>query len=159
MRWLITLPLVLLLGCAPTATSRPESSPTQALPSPGQPPPSPRPPITLQVDPSDFVSWGEGGGIEGGWSGIRLYGDGRVELSKGPTPSSERRIDPAQAARILQAAVDAGLLDLRDHPASGADMISRSIRAELDGHKVSVSKDEMTTDPAWDRVWTTLQLP
>lgn len=155
MRWLLILSLATLLGCGSVSES------TAPAPSESPPPPAttPRPPLRLQVDATDFVEWGEGGGIDGRWSGTRLYGDGRVQLSEGPTPSAEKRIDAAAAARILQAAVDAGLLDLRDHPPSGADMLGQGIQAELDGHKLSVSKDDMTPDPAWDRVWSVLRLP
>ncbi len=157
MRFATMLALMLMLGCGPQANT--ENAPNPGAPSTVPPPASPVQTVQLDVDASDYIDWGEGGGIDGRWKGTRLSGDGRVELSEGPTPHAEQRIDPAQAARILQAAVDAGLLELKDHPASGADMLGKGISAQLDGHRVRVSKDEMTPDPAWDRVWDVLRLP
>lgn len=146
MRSLVPLLLLALLGCGP-------------YPEPPPAPPS-SPPVRLEVDASDFVEWGSGGGIDGRWSGVRVWGDGRVQVLEGPGEAREgARLEPARAARLLQAAVDAGLLDLVNHPPTGADMLGRGIQAELDGRKVSASIDEMTRDPAWDRVWAVLRLP
>ncbi len=158
MRFVAMLALMLMLGCGPQANTE-NAAPSPGAPSPGPPPASPVQTVRLEVDASDYIDWGEGGGIDGRWKGTRLYGDGRVELNQDLSPAGETRIDPAQAARILQAAVDAGLLDLRHHPASGADLLGRGITAELDGHQVRISKDDLTPDPAWDRVWEVLRLP
>lgn len=101
---------------------------------------------------------GRGGGIDGRWKGTRVFGDGRVVRNE-DQKETESRIEAARAAALLQAAADAGILELKDHPATGADMLGRGIQAELDGRKVSVSMDEMTQDPAWERVWAVLKLP
>lgn len=158
MRFVAMLALILMLGCGPQAHTE-HAAPSPGSPSPEPPPARPVQTVQLDVDASDYIDCGEGGGIDGRWKWTRLYGDGRVELSEGPTPNAEKRIEPAQAARILQAAVDAGLLELKDHPASGADLLGQGISAELDGHRVRVSKDDLTPDPAWDRVWEVLRLP
>lgn len=164
MRFLALCLVLALAACSPApAPPPPEASRVPAPPPPVQspapepslPPPSP---VTLQVDASDFVEWGEGGGIDGRWKGTRVFGDGRVVRNENQE-ETESRIEPARAAVLLQAAADAGLLELKDHPTQGADMLGRGIQAELDGRKVSVSMDEMTQDPAWERVWAVLKLP
>lgn len=161
MRFLALLALLVLTACAPATPPSPPPvaaaslAPTPTAPSTPAPAPSP---VTLRVDAADFLEWGSGGGIDGRWEGTRVYGDGRVVRNENGK-ETESRIDGAQAAALLQAAADAGILELEDHPTRGADMLGRGIQAELDGRKVSVSMDEMTQDPAWERVWAVLELP
>lgn len=154
MKVLMLLVLSLLAGCASGAGSAGSAPPSPVASAT----PSPTAPLRIQVDASDFVEWGQGGGIDGRWSGVRVWGDGRVTRSEN-LQERQDRIEPSQAARLLQAAADAGILALQDHPPTGADMLGRGIQAELDGRKVAVSMDEMTRDPAWDKVWAVLKLP
>lgn len=164
--FLALLALLVLAGCAPASDANPTPPATEAPasiqdrpdnPAPAASPPPIRP-IHVDVDGSDFVAWGSGGGFDGGWSGTRVYGDGRVIHQDGQS-EREERVDAALAARLVQAAADAGILDLKDHPTRGADMLGRGIQASLDGRTVSVSMDEQTEDPAWERVWVVLQVP
>lgn len=109
---------------------------------------------------SDCIEWGTGGGIAGQWSSTRVYADGRVETRAGFGQAPKvSHIKPAEAARLLQSAVDAGLFNLHSDRAIGADMIYRVIEASIRGRKISVSKHEGSAYPEWERVWTLLRLP
>lgn len=145
---LLALLLLVVPACGRTA------DPATPSPVAGSGSPASASPVVLTD--SDFVEWGEGGGIDGRWTGHRVHADGRLEVMESISKTTTTRLGPAAARRILQAAVDAGVPDLRNYPPRGADMISQGIHAKLGGKEVRASRDDMTRDADWDRAWSAL---